>query len=120
MIKLLSVAIFAGFCFASNRAYFIPVDDVCWTGWFDRDNPSGTGDWELLSNLRTDYPGQICKRPWRIEAVTTDTNTPATQTGDVIHIYNSNQGFVCRNTDQKSGMCRDYKVRFVCSCSEMT
>ncbi|KAK9531450.1 hypothetical protein VZT92_010876 [Zoarces viviparus] len=89
---------------------------VCWTNWYDRDNPSGTGDWELLVNLRDKNPGQICSNPLHIEAVTTDTNTPAIATGDAIYVYNQTQGFACRNRDQKSHPCRDYKVRFGCPC----
>lgn len=30
--------------------------------------------------------------------------------------FNPTQGFVCRNEDQKSGTCRDYKVRFGFPC----
>ncbi|XP_063758628.1 uncharacterized protein LOC134877157 [Eleginops maclovinus] len=89
---------------------------VCWTKWYDRDNPSGTGDWELLYNLRIAYPGQICDYPLSIEVVTTDTMTPAISAGQNFHIFNPTHGFVCRNQDQKSGMCRDYKVRFGCPC----
>jgi len=55
---------------------------VCWTDWFDRDNPSGSGDWELLSDLRKEYPGKICKNPLHIKVVTTDKMTPATSTGE--------------------------------------
>ncbi|XP_068432106.1 uncharacterized protein [Clinocottus analis] len=87
---------------------------VCWTQWFDRDNPSGTGDWETLASLRAANPGKICVKPESIEAVTTDTNTPATSTGDNIYISSPTLGFVCRKKDQKSGQCRDYKVRFRC------
>uniref|UniRef100_A0A3P9I640 WxxW domain-containing protein n=1 Tax=Oryzias latipes TaxID=8090 RepID=A0A3P9I640_ORYLA len=31
----------------------------CWTQWFDRDDPSGTGDWETLSDLLKQYPNEI-------------------------------------------------------------
>ncbi|KAI9544029.1 hypothetical protein NQZ68_005078 [Dissostichus eleginoides] len=89
---------------------------VCWTDWFDRDNPSGTGDWEHLINLRRENPGKICDYPLYIEVVTTDTMTPAISTGENFYIFNPTQGFVCRKTDQKSGECRDYKVRFGCPC----
>ncbi|XP_068585488.1 mucin-5B-like [Cebidichthys violaceus] len=89
---------------------------VCWTQWYDRDDPSGTGDWELLVYLRRKYPGQICDKPLHIEAVTTDTNTPATATGDVIYISSPTKGFACRNRDQRYRVCRDYKVRFGCPC----
>ena len=60
---------------------------VCWSRWFDRDNPSGTGDWETLSNLRTEYPGAICDEPLYIEAVTVDTMTPALATGQNIFMW---------------------------------
>ncbi|KAK5903442.1 hypothetical protein CgunFtcFv8_007222 [Champsocephalus gunnari] len=91
---------------------------VCWTDWFDRDNPSGTGDWELLKDLRKENPGKICKNPLSIEAVTTDTMTPAISTGQTFYIFNPTQGFVCRNKDQRKRMCRDYKVRFGCPCKK--
>ncbi|XP_078146134.1 uncharacterized protein LOC139927897 isoform X2 [Centroberyx gerrardi] len=91
---------------------------VCWTRWFDRDNPSGTGDWEVLSSLRAENPGVICAYPLLIEAVTADASmTPAINTGDNIFAYNPTTGFVCRKMDQPSNMCRDYKVRFGCPCS---
>ncbi|KAK1888757.1 tRNA-specific adenosine deaminase 2 [Dissostichus eleginoides] len=89
---------------------------VCWTNWFDRDNPSGTGDWEHLSDLRKENPGKICEYPLYIEVVTTDTMTPAISTGENFHTFNPTQGFVCLRKDQKSGGCRDYKVRFGCPC----
>ena len=55
----------------------------CWTDWFDRDNPSGTGDWETLSDLRTENPGKICPKPFGIEA-TTLTGVSVAAAGDVI------------------------------------
>ncbi|KAF3849995.1 hypothetical protein F7725_019714 [Dissostichus mawsoni] len=57
------------------------VKPVCWTDWFDRDNPSGSGDWELSSDLRKENPGKICDYPLYIEVVTTDTMTPAIPQG---------------------------------------
>ena len=44
----------------------------CWTQWFDRDNPTGTGDWEELVVLRSEYPGKICDNPSEIEVRTLD------------------------------------------------
>ncbi|XP_028296104.1 cartilage intermediate layer protein 2-like [Gouania willdenowi] len=90
---------------------------VCWTKWFDRDNPSGTGDWELLKDLRNENPGQICEKPHDMEVVTTD-NPPiaAGNTGQNFYLNKPDKGFVCRNKDQKSLACRDYKVRFACPC----
>ncbi|XP_062267736.1 mucin-5AC-like [Platichthys flesus] len=89
---------------------------VCWTDWYDRDRPSGTGDWELLSNLKKENPGQICDSPMYIEAVTTDTMTPAISTGENFLHYNPTVGFVCRKADQIDGECLNYKVRFGCPC----
>ncbi|XP_054474769.1 cartilage intermediate layer protein 1 isoform X2 [Anoplopoma fimbria] len=118
MIKLLSVAIFAGLFFASNQRClrFLPIEQVCWTKWFDRDDPHGMGDWEDLSNLHREYPGQICSCPQYIVAATTDTNTPAHSTRDTFTIFSPTEGFVCRNEDQIHRECRDYKVQFGCPC----
>ncbi|CAG5927955.1 unnamed protein product [Menidia menidia] len=90
---------------------------VCWTKWYDRDHPSGSGDWETLGNLRDENPGEICEKPHYIEVVTTDTMTPAIYTGENFHIYNPTSGFVCRKVDQQRNICRDYKVRFGCPCN---
>ncbi|XP_062323638.1 uncharacterized protein LOC134024907 [Osmerus eperlanus] len=92
-------------------------DVVCWSKWYDRDDPSGTGDWELLGDMQKEYPGSICANPFYIESVTVDTSTTAIATGQIFYIYNPTRGFVCRNADQKGGgSCRDYKVRFGCPC----
>ncbi|CAL8392275.1 unnamed protein product [Arctogadus glacialis] len=85
------------------------VNTRCWTEWFDRDNPSGTGDWETLRELRIQYPGSICDEPLYIEAVTVDTMTPALATGQNFFIFNPTTGFVCRNSDQTKRGCLDYK-----------
>ncbi|XP_053300742.1 uncharacterized protein LOC128459840 [Pleuronectes platessa] len=89
---------------------------VCWTNWYDRDLPSGTGDWERLSDLKTENPGEICDSPTYIEAVTTDTLTPAISTGENFYHYNPSEGLVCRMVDQIDGECLNYKVRFGCPC----
>lgn len=89
---------------------------VCWTKWFDRDDPSVTGDWELLSDLRNENPGQICQSPLNIEVQTVGTNIPAANTRQSFLILNPTQGFVCRNRDQRGQRCQDYKVRFGCPC----
>ncbi|XP_017267560.1 cartilage intermediate layer protein 2 [Kryptolebias marmoratus] len=88
----------------------------CWTKWFNRDNPGGPGDWETLEKLRAEYPGQICRRPLDIEAVTAARHIPAEITQQKFYAYNTKTGFICRNQDQKQDMCFDYKVRFRCPC----
>ncbi|XP_054603969.1 cartilage intermediate layer protein 2-like [Nothobranchius furzeri] len=93
------------------------IERLCWTSWYDRDNPGGTGDWEDLRNLRLAYPGQICPRPLDIQAVTVIGNIPAESTGQNFYAYNTILGFICLNADQPSGQqCSDYKVRFGCPC----
>ncbi|XP_034386333.1 mucin-5AC-like [Cyclopterus lumpus] len=87
--------------------------NVCWTNWFDRDNPSGTGDWELLSSLRRQYPGQICPKPGAIQAQTL-TGISAAAAGEKIYRSDTTTGFICRNRDQPDKRCKDYRVRFTC------
>ncbi|XP_059212879.1 cartilage intermediate layer protein 2-like [Centropristis striata] len=86
----------------------------CWTQWFDRDNPSGTGDWETLSSLLKANPGKICTQPIGVEAKTLSGLTAAAA-GDVIFKSDTTSGFICRNKDQpKKKWCNDYRVRFSC------
>ena len=42
--------------------------DPTWTKFYNRDRPSGTGDWETLTSLRAENPGQICANPIAVEA----------------------------------------------------
>ncbi|KAK7882742.1 hypothetical protein WMY93_028916 [Mugilogobius chulae] len=91
-------------------------EPVCWTDWYDRDDPADTGDWELLSDLKKQYPNEICDTPLYIDVRTVDTDEPITVTGQNWHIYNATEGFACRNQDQVGCKCKDYKVRFGCPC----
>ncbi|XP_078584280.1 uncharacterized protein LOC144866630 [Branchiostoma floridae x Branchiostoma japonicum] len=85
-----------------------------WTPWFDRDNPSATGDWESLVNLRTEYPGQICPRPTDVHARVIATGLEASLTGETFVYYDTTNGFACRNVNQRDQRCLDYEVRFCC------
>ncbi|KAK7882740.1 hypothetical protein WMY93_028914 [Mugilogobius chulae] len=101
--------------------FMCPVDfchqKVCWTPWYNRDIPTGSGDWELLANHREDHPNEICETPLYIDVRTVDTNEPATATGQVFSAYNATMGFSCENDQQQGGVqCKDYKVRFGCGC----
>uniref|UniRef100_A0AAQ5YLS3 WxxW domain-containing protein n=1 Tax=Amphiprion ocellaris TaxID=80972 RepID=A0AAQ5YLS3_AMPOC len=78
--------------------------------WFDRDDPSGSGDWETLSDLRKENPGMICRNPFAIDVQSLDG-----ESGDVFYRNDPKTGFVCRNKDQPGRkMCSDYRVRFLC------
>lgn len=50
-----------------------------WTPWFDRDNPSGNGDYETLAELIKEG-NKICTGPARIDCQTT-AGIPASWTG---------------------------------------
>ncbi|XP_017326313.1 cartilage intermediate layer protein 1 isoform X1 [Ictalurus punctatus] len=89
---------------------------VCYTQWFDRDNPTGNGDYETLNDLRAEYPKKICSKPLTIQAATL-TGVPAESIGQVFQVYDTVSGFACVNSQQKNGeCCLDYKVRFGCPC----
>eukprot|EP00058_Branchiostoma_floridae_P024991 XP_002610481.1 hypothetical protein BRAFLDRAFT_85622 [Branchiostoma floridae] len=85
-----------------------------WTRWFNRDGPSGTGDNELLSNLRQENPGETCSGPSAIQARVHGTHVDAFQTGQQFQSFDKTVGFLCRNSDQSDGSCLDYEVRFCC------
>ncbi|KAF4096637.1 hypothetical protein G5714_022606 [Onychostoma macrolepis] len=87
----------------------------CRTPWFDRDNPSGQGDYETLSLALITYPLQVCAQPIAIE-VATISGTPVLPAGNNFQIYDPTQGFACMNALQNGG-CQDYKVRFTCPMS---
>uniref|UniRef100_A0A673HU12 Si:dkey-205h13.2 n=1 Tax=Sinocyclocheilus rhinocerous TaxID=307959 RepID=A0A673HU12_9TELE len=87
----------------------------CVTRWFNSDNPKTNGrDSELLSDLLSMYPGQICTNPIGIEAQTVSGQAAYT-TGDIFQVYNPVSGFACVNAGQTGGgVCDDYEVRFSC------
>ncbi|XP_036003222.1 cartilage intermediate layer protein 2-like [Fundulus heteroclitus] len=96
-------------------------DNVCWTKWYNRDSPSGSGDWEDLSALIRENPGgSLCSKPKYIEAVTVDGEIPAIRTGESFHAYSPTKGLICRNKDQNTGRCSNYKVRFGCYCRSVS
>uniref|UniRef100_A0A3B4Y149 WxxW domain-containing protein n=1 Tax=Seriola lalandi dorsalis TaxID=1841481 RepID=A0A3B4Y149_SERLL len=84
----------------------------CWTEWFDRDDPSGKGDFEELYALRNEYPGKICNSPLQIE-VQTVSGLTVDETGNVIAVADTPIGFICKSSDQADCMCHDYRVRFM-------
>ncbi|KTF85091.1 hypothetical protein cypCar_00012331, partial [Cyprinus carpio] len=85
----------------------------CITKWFDHDDPSGNGDYELLADLLSTNPGEICPSPIAIEAQTIS-GQPASQAGNIFQVYNPISGFACVNANQAGRLCADYKVRFTC------
>ena len=81
-----------------------------WTPWLNRDAPSGTGDWETVSDAVA-LGG--CAYPAWVECKTT-TGLDWWKTGEVI-IYSAYQGCICRNADQPDQICNfDYTMRELC------
>ena len=62
-IRLLFLCALTGLAYTCSES-----QTYCWTRWLDRDNPSGSGDWETLR----DFPqSQVCPKPIGIECQTT-------------------------------------------------
>ncbi len=105
------------FGFVAVLVFLVPVTSASaqsyWTQWFDRDNPSGTGDWELLANLLQEYPeANLCEVPTGIECRQTN-GAPLSAAGEKV-TCDALVGLICKNADQADGACEDYKVRFLC------
>jgi len=82
---------------------------VQWSTWQDRDNPSGTGDYEP-HELLTD--NNFCPNPMAAQARIIGTTVLSTSEVVTFSIH----GLTCRNIDQPGGgKCSDYEVRFCCS-----
>jgi hypothetical protein len=82
-----------------------------WTAWMDRDDPSGTGDWETLA----DFPaGSICGGATPIDIqCRTLSGVDWTVAGEV-YSCTPGTGGICQNRLQTDGACLDYEVRFLC------
>ncbi|KAK7132370.1 hypothetical protein R3I93_018808 [Phoxinus phoxinus] len=109
----MSSKVFATWVLLATSTMITLSNQSCISKWFDRDDPSGNGDYELLADLLNMYPGEICPNPIGIEAETIS-GQPASQTGNVFEVYNPTTGFSCVNANQGGGFCADYKVRFTC------
>ena len=82
-----------------------------WSGWKDKDNPSGNCDCEEMSQLTDDYDDSgLCSNPTGTQARIKGSSAMST-TEDVRFGLN---GLRCWNVDQADGRCEDYEVRFCC------
>ena len=98
---------------ASEAGIFAAIEesiDATWTAWLDRDNWSGSGDYETLSAFLAQ--GQACESPQAIECETTS-GVPWDEAGQV-YTCDPQIGGVCVNANQTNGYCSDYRVRFLC------
>jgi hypothetical protein len=78
-----------------------------WTVWFNRDDGSGSGDYEQKTYFPT-----VCSKPLSVECVTVSGEIPSSKTGQVTHCSASG-GFYCLNSENIN-TCLDYKVRWLC------
>lgn len=89
-----------------------------WTGWLDRDNPSGVGDYEDINSFG---PENICygESPIKVDCRRKSDLISWNQTGQVVHNTLAN-GCWCKNEEQVGygnlsyTICDDYEVRFLC------
>ncbi|XP_077870481.1 mucin-5AC-like [Saccoglossus kowalevskii] len=102
------------------QTYFlqtVTADTGCnngyWTEWLDRDDPSGTGDWETTSPAIGYFGDKMCSDPTDIQVQTLD-GIPASSTGEIFSRYSVSEGFACEKKDQPDNTCLDYKVRYCC------
>jgi len=81
----------------------------------NRDTPNGTGDWEQLEFVRTQFPDLHCAQPLRMQARTV--GSPRILETDGPHrlkTFNLRDGLECVNSEQPNGACPDYQVRYLC------
>lgn len=90
-----------------------------WTPWLNRDNPSGTGDFETLREfLQAGRVPQSCGTPSKIECRRRGTSQlvqSGTQVNGERFTCDRKVGGYCYNSQQAPGIrCGDYEVRFLC------
>ena len=86
-----------------------------WSKWYDRDDESGTGDWESFGSLVNPPCDGTTPTDARCERVSD--GKPADQTGQVFHKPCGVDGLVCKNSDNAPGGCDDYQVSYKCKGS---
>jgi hypothetical protein len=84
--------------------------------WINRDDPRYSGDYERLSDVKNEYPPFYCETPTLMQARVVDDNTvyATNKLVDVLNTFNLQEGLICKNADQASGVCNDYQVHYRC------
>ncbi|XP_035224885.1 hemocytin-like, partial [Stegodyphus dumicola] len=110
-----------------------------WSEWINEHHPSGAksgggkgsgvkggggnrGDSEKAMLLRLQREYKFCIEGYLsdIECREADTDLYYSETGDKKLMCSLHGGFRCRARDQSSRLCKDYKIRYYCSCKEAT
>ena len=90
-----------------------------WTQYFDEQNPTSLGDFEILTpRLVTTNQGQLCRNPTAIAARSRTTNRTYQLTGQTVHVF-INRGLFCSSSQQRDRKCEDYEVRYCCPCKKV-
>lgn len=80
-----------------------------WSPWFNRDRPSGVGDYELDQERAA-----RCANPIMVECQTAEGEIDWRDT-DLVYHCDPLRGGYCVNKEQAPGQfCEDFKVRFLC------
>lgn len=97
----------------TSRSIQVGAATGTWTAWLNRDHPSGSGDWETVSDFRAGGYN-ICNgaTPLGIECRTLS-GVDWRSTGEV-YTCDRTAGGICQNSHQTDGFCEDYQVRFLC------
>lgn len=88
-----------------------PSSGFKWTPFYDRDDPSGSGDHETLTELRKN--NSICVNPVSIDARVKVFFLPDFRSAKQRVDVSPSLGLRCLNRKNKR-KCRDYTVRFCC------
>ena len=100
---------------SSGLAMASAKSGINWTSWYNTDSPDGTGDYELLTDIRKSHPN-ICTEPLAIQCATSDGATYSSTKQKVT--CSTNIGVICQNSlnngSSKKVRCKDYKIRIGC------
>ncbi|XP_013398042.1 mucin-5AC [Lingula anatina] len=107
-----------GSCKDYEIRYLCPTTSGSWTSFLDRDDPSGTGDWESTRAFRRFTKNNLCggRRTMCAQCRAKRSRYPYYKTGDrynTFHDCNWENGLVCTTSVNKK-ICKDYEVRFKC------
>ncbi|KAK6181085.1 hypothetical protein SNE40_009018 [Patella caerulea] len=89
-----------------------PTCTGTWSQFYNRDAPSGSGDWETLKDLRNVH-SNLCANPSAIDARVVQTNLDYRTANENVGLSPA-YGLWCQNKHQTDNYCQNYKVRFCC------
>ncbi|CAL1296415.1 unnamed protein product [Larinioides sclopetarius] len=95
-----------------------------WSRWIDKSKPKKNKKYGEKEDTRPYMLKQtegFCKNGviTSIECNDVETGVDYSETNEEKLVCKLSRGFQCQNRHQPDGMCRDYKIRYFCSCSEL-